>query len=74
LGVCYANGEGMKQNYEKTAEQGHDDSQKALGICYHNGRGVEKNHEKAVEWLTKSSEQGHEEAKDILEFIQSLHS
>ena len=44
--------------FEHLAQQGRAESQYMLGICYFNGEGVEQNYDKAVEWYTKSAEQG----------------
>lgn len=65
LGVCYYNGQGIPQSYEKavywytkTAEQWYADAQNNLGCCYYNGWGVPQSYEKAVYWYTKAAEQG----------------
>jgi TPR repeat protein len=43
-----------------------------LGGCYIDGEGVEKNHEEALKWLLKAKEQGHQEAKVLLEVLGYL--
>lgn len=55
--------------YEKAAEQGFAEAQFALGSCLAKGLGVETDTEKAKLWLGKASEQGHEEAKALLESL-----
>ena len=37
-----------------------------LGNCYYNGEGVTQDYEEAVEWFTKSAEQGLREAQHRL--------
>jgi TPR repeat protein len=66
LGVRYADGEGVEQDYEqavywyeKAAEQGDAGCQWALGSHYRLGVGVAYNPESAEYWLRKSAEQGN---------------
>lgn len=49
------------------AEQGNADAQYNHGISYING--VEKNIEEGIKWLQKSAEQGHEQARRVLDFL-----
>ena len=65
LGVCYAKGQGVAQNYaeavkwySKAAEQGNKYAQNNLGVCYCKGQGVAQNYAEAVKWFTKAAEQG----------------
>ena len=58
LGVMYANGQGVKQDYakavelyQKAAEQGDASAQYNLGIMYKNGLGVKQNYTKAKEYF-----------------------
>ena len=78
LGVCYENGQGIIQSYEKAvewytkaAEQGYAYAQYNLGVCYENGQGIIQSYEKAVEWYTKAAEQGNVGAKKMLEQLKS---
>ena len=64
LGLCYGNGEGVKQDYKKAAkwyrkaaEQGDPSAQFNLSTCYENGEGVQENMIKAAYWLNKWEEQ-----------------
>ena len=61
LGVCYENGRGVVQSYEKAAfwfkkaaNQGDAQAQFYLGVCYENGLGVKKDLKKAKFWKNKS--------------------
>lgn len=70
LGVCYANGIGVSQDYsqavywfKKSSEQGNADAQRNLGICYKKGIGVSQDYSQAVHWLKKSAEQGNAQAQ-----------
>jgi TPR repeat protein len=62
LGVMYANGRGVPQDYaeavswfRKAAEQGHA-----------SGRGVPQDYAEAVSWFRKAAEQGHASAQHNL--------
>lgn len=70
LGLCYSNGQGVKQDYHqavewftKAAEQGLKEAQYKLATCYENRQGVERDVHQAVEWFTKAAEQGLKEAQ-----------
>ena len=74
LGVCYYNGDGVEQDYEKAvywftkaAEEGLVEAQNNLGLLYY-GEGGWQDYEKAVYWLTKAAEQGHASAQNNLGF------
>ena len=73
LGVCYAKGQGVAQNYaeavkwySKAAEQGNKYAQNNLGVCYKDGQGVAQNYAEAVKWFTKAAEQGNKYAQNNL--------
>ena len=66
LGLMYANGQGVEQDYakafewwQKAAEQGDAYAQSNLGVMYEKGLGVEQDYAKAVEFYTKAAEQGN---------------
>ncbi|KAK8871931.1 hypothetical protein M9Y10_007677 [Tritrichomonas musculus] len=66
LGVCYYNGEGVKQNYAKAieyykkgAELGNSYAINGLGLCYENCEGVARNMARAIECYEKSAEMGN---------------
>lgn len=73
LGVIYAMGEGVPQNYveavswfRKSAEQGFAIAQYNLGLKYYYGQGVPKDYVEVVKWYRKAAEQGHAEAQNDL--------
>jgi len=66
LGVMYANGQGMPQDYReaakwyrKSAVQGYDIAQHNLGYMYDKGLGVPQDYTEAIKWYRKAAEQGH---------------
>ena len=66
LGIMYANGRGVPQDYAKAAEwyrkaadQGYANAQCNLGFMYDNGCGVPQNCKTAVEWYQKAADQGY---------------
>jgi len=70
LGVRYAFGTGVKQDYKKAAElflkaamQGLPDAQYNLGALYDNGLGVPKDPVRAVIWYHSAAEQNHPSAQ-----------
>src|SRR5579883_2403519 len=70
LGVRYAFGNGVKQDYKKAAElflkaamQGLPDAQYNLGALYDNGLGVPKDPVRAVIWYHSAAEQNHPSAE-----------
>ena len=74
LGILYANGQGVAQDYgkaraswEKAAAQGHAQAQFNLGALYYNGEGVPRDISKAREWFEKAAAQGDESAKAALQ-------
>ncbi|MEO7862135.1 MAG: tetratricopeptide repeat protein, partial [Nitrospirales bacterium] len=73
LGLLYANGEGMPQDYlkarewyEKAAIQGVVMAQTNLGALYHNGQGVRQEYATARQWWEQAAAQGHETAQHNL--------
>ena len=70
LGIIYANGQGVPQNYElalkwyqKAARQGHAEAQNDLGHLYFSGAGVSQNYEEALKWFQKAARQGYARAQ-----------
>ena len=70
MGRCYANGEGVAQDYgvavqwyHKAAEQGEAKAQNDLGVRYESGTGVAQNCVEAVKWYRKAAEQGEAKAQ-----------
>lgn len=73
LGICYANGEGVPQDYveaakwyRKAANQGNAMAQYNLGLCYYNGKGVPQDYAEAVKCFRRAAEQGYANAQNIL--------
>jgi len=73
LGLDYANGEGVPQDYtqaamwwRKSAEQGNRGAQFNLGWLYEYGHGVPQDYSEAAVWYRKSAEQGLAEAQNKL--------
>jgi len=70
LGVCYAEGKGVKQDYTeavkwfvKAAGQGNAEAQFNIGFLYERGTGVNKDYTEAIKWYKKAAEQGISEAQ-----------
>lgn len=76
IGLCYSNGFGVAQNYDRgeayfakafpillgRAKNGDAEAQFHIGLCYQGGTGAEENATKALEWFEKAAEQGHPDA------------
>jgi TPR repeat protein len=74
LGVKYALGEGVPQDFakaakwiRKAADQGNEYAQNSMGGMYERGEGVPKNKTEAAKWYRKAAEQGDADAKRWLE-------
>ena len=73
LGVCYSNGEGIRQDYarafelfQQAAEAGDEDAQCSLGVAYEQGEGVAQSNKLAEQWYAKAAATGHKLAKSNL--------
>jgi hypothetical protein len=73
LGVMYANGRGVPQDYgqavywyREAADQGHATAQNNLGVMYAEGHGVSQDYSQAVYWYRKAADQGHATAQNSL--------
>ncbi|WP_265090090.1 tetratricopeptide repeat protein [Psychrobacter faecalis] len=73
LGLMYAEGDGVKQNYaksiewyQKAANQGNSDAQFNLGLLYADGEGVKQDYVKSAEWYQKAANQGDSDAQYII--------
>ena len=51
------------------AANGDAEAQNNLGNCYYNGEGVTKDYAEAVRWYRKAAEQGHANAKIVLNLM-----
>jgi len=65
LGLMYANGQGVTQDYKeavkwyaKAAEKGLAGAQFSLGFAYYLGQGVPQDYKETVKWYTKAAEKG----------------
>lgn len=65
LGVRYAQGDGVPQNwaravecYRKAADMGLAESQVNLGMCYAEGKGIAQDYTEALRWFRKAAAQG----------------
>lgn len=75
LGSCYANGEGVEQNYkaavfwyQKAADQGHAIAQHNLAACYTKGTGVERDVLKGIKLLFCAAANGDDLSETALEY------
>jgi TPR repeat protein len=73
LGVMYANGLGVPQDYaeavkwfRKAADQGDAKAQPNLGFMYDNGRGVPQDYTEAAKWWGLAADQGEAKAQNDL--------
>ncbi|MBQ7159786.1 MAG: sel1 repeat family protein [Treponema sp.] len=79
IAYMYAKGLGVKQDYEKAfkwfleaAESGQANAQYNLGVMYINGDVKNKtDYKKACRWLRKAAEQDFEQAKQLLDRINT---
>lgn len=76
LGVHYALGYGVSQNYSKAAKwlglaakKGDKYAQFNLGLLYERGDGVPQDYKEALKWYALAAEQGDEEAGAKLVFL-----
>ncbi len=76
LGLLYANGQGMPQEYEqarqwweKAAAQGDANAQYKLGVLYENGFGGAQDNGQARQWWEKAAAQGDARAQYSLGFL-----
>ena len=55
--------------YRKSADQGYAEGQYNLGKCYLFGNGVDEDSDEAAKWFQKAALRGHEDAAEMLEFL-----
>jgi hypothetical protein len=70
LGVMYARGQGVPQDYaaaaswyQKAADHGHPEAANNLGVMYANGRGVPQDYVTAQIWFYLAAERGNSDAE-----------
>lgn len=75
LGYCYYEGIGVIKNDEqatthllRSAQAENSEAQYQLGRFYHEGVVFPENHEQAQSWIQAAALQGHEDAKDFMEW------
>ena len=73
LGVCYYNGEGVRQNRKKasrwwlrSAKQGNPKAQLEVALGYYHGENYPKDYVESVKWCRLAAEQGFAEAQYCL--------
>jgi len=76
LGVMYANGQGVAQNYAEAlkwyrlaAAQGNAIAQSNLGAMYANGQSVAQDYAEALKWFRLAAAQGDASAQNSLGFM-----
>jgi len=76
LGLMYANGQGVGQNYseavrwyQKAAEQGLAIAQYNLGLEYAKGQNFKQDAARAVKWLSEAARQGDADSQYVLGLI-----
>jgi uncharacterized protein len=79
LGVLYADGDGVPQDYaeavkwfRKAADKGDDDAQHCLGIMFHDGLGVTQNLAESAKWFRRAAEQNQYDAQHKLGLMYAL--
>ncbi|KAI9204224.1 uncharacterized protein BJ171DRAFT_506609 [Polychytrium aggregatum] len=81
LAESYRNGFGVRANYAKALElyrglatRGMPRAQIAFGRCYENREGVGRNFDTAIEWYSKAADQGSEDGRLHIVFLQAWFS
>jgi TPR repeat protein len=76
LGIMYANGTGVRQDYaeaaewyRRAAERGHANAGLNLGVMYASGRGVPRDLAEAARWFRKAAERGDVHAQANLGYM-----
>jgi TPR repeat protein len=79
LGVAYANGQGVAQNYaeaikwfRKAADQGDAHAQYGLGVAYAKGHGIPRDFVQAHVWFNLAAAQGDAEAAKGRDLMASI--
>lgn len=79
LGNLHLEGKGTPQNLEKayqnyiqSAELGHEKAQYNIGLFYLQGQFVSQDILEGTKWMEKSSQNGHLEATNVLNYIKGL--
>ncbi len=77
MGLCYLNGRGTEQDYEKArefftrgTEIGNIQSALYLGCCFYDGLGGEPDHAEGYRYFRLAAEYGAEEAEEILKQVE----
>jgi TPR repeat protein len=79
LGIMYANGRGLKQDFaearkwfQQASDHGEVKAQRNLGALYATGRGVPQNYAEAAKWYGLAAKRGDQVAGSMLEKIRSV--
>lgn len=79
LGIIYANGDGVEQNYQEAvkwlrlaAEQGSSAAQATLGGLYSVGDNVPQDYNEALKWSRLAADQGNPQAQTVLGVMYAL--
>ena len=79
LALAYLNGDGVDQNFEKSAywmeklaQTGSATGQFNIGLHYAKGCGVKRDFEKAAQWMQKAADQGDEDAPDVAKMYKEM--
>ena len=79
LGVCYLNGQGVKQNYNEAfrwykaaAEQGDACGFFNIGVCYQNGEVVKQDYKEAYYWYLIAYLNGYTYAEQNIYLIENI--
>ena len=78
IGLCYANGEGVRVNkkiayryFAKSAALGHGDAMFKVGWCLMYGEGVATDAQLAAHWLEIAADLGHKDARKLLRIVRT---
>ena len=81
LGIMYANGRGVKQDFgearkwfQQASDHGEVKAQHNLGALYATGRGVPQSYAEAAKWYGLAARRGDQAAGSILEKIRSVQA
>jgi len=76
-GEAFEAGDSKEEGFRfvaRAANQGYTPAEFNLGVCYLQGTGVECDLDKALFHLSRAAAQGHEKAKDLLDYARTIGS
>ncbi|MEI6847050.1 MAG: tetratricopeptide repeat protein [Chlorobiaceae bacterium] len=78
LGIAYAKGQGVKQDYVEAAKwlkqaglQGNANAEFSLGLMYYEGTGVKIDYHQAAQWFDEACDNGSPEACKMYQQLKS---